>query len=180
MNKSNKDSSQSIRALIETVAVKKQQELEPEPTKKDFEEVTVFMVDFFAKHKTRYFSADEIMLSLKIDLWSRFDSSDQSDPTKQIDRIGLEGRDAILSVLKEKQIVNEFHPKCIKKNSDGHIVFIDENEDQSGIFNSFIAFDSNLPVYRYATRDDLYMNKTTAENNEEPSAPDQNDLQSPD
>ena len=178
MNKSNhKDSSQSIRALIENVAVKKQQELEPEPTEKDFEDVTVFMVDFFAKHKEIYYPEDEIIPTLKRDLRSRFNSS---EPTRKIDRIGLEGRDAILSVLKQKRIVKEFRPKCFKKNTHGEIVFIDENQDQSGIFNSFIAYDSDLPVYRYATRDDFYLNKRTTENNDESREENQNDLQSPD
>ena len=178
MDKSNqKDSSQSIRALIESVAVKKQQELEPKPSKQDYEDVTVFMIELFAKHKTRYFSEDEIIPSLKRDL--RF-SDRRSNETEKIDRIGMEGRDAILSVLKEKQMLNEFYPKCVKKNNDGDIVLIDENKDQSGIFSSFIEYNSDLPVYRYATRDELYMNKLLTENNDPSGQDDQNDLQSPD
>ena len=178
MDKSNqKDSSQSIRALIESVAVKKQQELEPQPSKKDYEDVTLFMIELFAKHKTRYFSEDEIIPSLKRDL--RF-SDRRSNETEKIDRIGMEGRDAILSVLKEKQMLKEFYPKCVKKNNDGDIVLIDESKDQSGIFSSFIEYNSDLPVYRYATRDDLYMNKLLTENNDLSGQDDQNDLQSPD
>ena len=180
MDKSNqKDSSQSIRALIESVAVKKQQELEPQPSKKDYEDVTVFMIELFAKHKTRYFSEDEIIPSLKNDLWLRGMGSTSSF-YKQIDRVGLQGRDAILSVLKEKQMLNEFHPKCVKKNTAGDIVVIDENKDHSGIFSSFIEYNSELPVYRYATRDDLYMHKILTENNDASGQDDQNELQSPD
>lgn len=171
MNKSNeKDSSQSIRALIETAAVKKHQELEPEPTKQDYEEATSLMVELFADTKSIYYSMDRIIPTLKLVF-----------PNKTaFDRIGLAGIDAILSVLKEKQIVNEFHPKCVQKNSQGYIVLIDENEDQSGIFSKFIEYDSNLPVYRYATRDDLYWNKITSENNDESNEKDRNDLESPD
>ena len=171
MNKSNEmDSSQSIRALIETAAVKKHQELEPEPTKQDYEEATSSMVELFADTKSIYYSMDRIIPALKLVF-----------PNKTaFDRIGLAGIDAILSVLKEKQIVNEFHPKCVQKNSQGYIVLIDENQDQSGIFSKFIEYDSNLPVYRYATRDDLFMNKITSENNDEANEEDQNDLESPD
>ena len=171
MNKSNNEhSNESIRDLIENVAVKKHQELDPEPTKLDYQKATAIMVQLFAQNKTRYFPEDEIIPSIK-----KLITND-----KVFDRIGLKETHEIMSVLKEKRIVNEFHPKCIKKNIAGDIVLIDENKDQSGFFSSFIAYDSNLPVYRYATRDDLYMNKTTAENYNEPSAPDQSDLQSPD
>ena len=171
MNKSNnEDSNESIRNLIENVAVKKHQELDPEPTKHDYEKATAIMVELFAKQKSRYFSADEIIPSIQ-----KFIKND-----KRLDRIGLKETHEIMSVLKEKRIVNEFHPKCIKKNTLGDIVLIDENKDQSGIFNSFIAYDSNLPVYRYATRDDFYMNKITTENNDDSSEEDQNDLHSPD
>ena len=173
MNKSNeKDSSQSIRALIETAAVKKHQELEPEPTKQDYEEATSSMIELFAEKKIKYYPLDQIIPALK---------ARSSNPNnKAFDRIGLEGIDAILSVLKEKQIVKEFHPKCVQKNSLGEIILIDENEDQSGIFSKFIEYDSNLPVYRYATRDDIFLNKITSENNDESNEEDRNDLESPD
>ena len=171
MNKSNHEQSNgSIRDLIENVAVKKHQELDPEPTKLDYQIATELMVKLFAQMKTRYFSEDEIIPSIK-----KFIKKDE-----RLDRIGLKETHEIMSVLKEKRIVNEFHPKCIKKHTLGDIVLIDENKDQSGFFNSFIKYDSNLPVYRYATRDDLYMNKITTENNDESSEEDQNDLQTPD
>ena len=59
-------------------------------------------------------------------------------------------------------------------------MLIDENEDQSGIFSKFIEYDSNLPVYRYATRDDIFMNRITSENNDVSNEEDRNDLESPD
>ena len=173
MDKSNqKNSNQSIRALIETAAVKKNQQLEPEPTKQDYEKVTESMVELFAEKKTKYYPLDQIIPALK---------ARSSNPNnKAFDRIGLEGIDAILSVLKEKQIVKEFHPKCVQKNSLGEIILIDENEDQSGIFSKFIEYDSRLPVYRYATRDDLFMNRITSETNDVSNEEDRNDLESPD
>ena len=114
MNKSNqKDSNQSIRELIGSVAVKKHQELEPQPTKHDYEDVTKSMVELFAKTKAKYYPIDKIIPALK--------ANSNNPNNKVFDRIGLEGIDAILSVLKEKQIVKEFHPKCVQKNSLGDI-----------------------------------------------------------
>ena len=89
--------------------------------------------------------------------------------------------------------MNEFDPKKFKKNLHGHIVLIEnyEPEEPSGFFARFFhtpqytnAFDSDLPVYRYATRDELYTKKMTEENKDdspedESSAEDQKDLQSP-
>ena len=192
MNKSNhEDSSEGMHALIESVAVKKQHEFDPAPTREDYEEVTALMVEFFTKNQKNYYQEDQIISSLKRDVWSRsYDSKkDKADPHKHINRIGLEGRDAILSVLKEKQIIIEFDPKNLKKNHQGKIVLVEnyEPEEPSGFFARFFhtpqytnAFDSDLPVYRYATRDELYSRKRTEEDKDELSAEDQNDLQSPD
>ena len=191
MNKSNhEDSSESIQKLIESAAVKKRHELDPAPTKEDYEEVTELMVEFFAKFKTIFYQEDQIIPSLKNDLhWSKYESKKSDSPTKLLDRIGLEGRDDILKVLKEKQIVNEFDPKNLKKNHRGHI-FLDENyepEEPSGFLTRFFrwpqytnAFDSDLPVYRYATRDELYSKKKTEEDKDESGEEDEKDLQSPD
>ena len=200
MDKSNhEDLSQCIRPLIESAAVKKQHELDPAPTKQDYEEVTALMVELFAKNKTSYFQEDQIRSSLKSELSRSYSArrpdsrGDYADKIKQIDRIGLEGRDEILRILKEKEIVNEFDPKNLKKNLHGHIVFIEnyKPEEPSGFFGRFFytpqyknAFDSDLPVYRYATRDELYTKKMTEENKDdspedESSAEDQKDLQSP-
>ena len=201
MNKSNhEDSSESIHALIESAAVKKQHELDPAPTKQDYEEVTALMVELFTKNKTKYYQEDQIIPSLKSDVWSRYQSrsndsrKDEVDPRTQIDRVGLEGRDAILRVLKEKQIVNEFDPKDLKRNLHnpnlrGQIVLVEncEPDEPSGFFARFFhtpkytnAFASDLPVYRYATRDELYTNKLTQEDNDESSEEEQDDLQSQD
>ena len=192
MNKSNhEDSSESIQKLIESAAVKKRHELDPAPTKEDYEEVTELMVEFFAKFKTIFYQEDQIIPSLKNDLhWSKYESKKSDSPTKLLDRIGLEGRDDILRVLKEKQIVNEFDPKNLKKNHHGHIVLVEnyKPEEPSGFFERWIfhkpqytnAFDSDLPVYRYATRDELYTNKLTQEDNDESSEEEQDDLQTKD
>ena len=203
MNKSNhEDSSEGIHALIESAAVKKQHELDPAPTKQDYEEVTALMVELFTKNKTKYYQEDQIIPSLKSDVWSQYQSrsinsrKDEVDPRKQIDRVGLEGRDAILRVLKEKQIVNEFDPKNLlmkrnlhNPNLHGEIVLVEnyEPDEPSGFFTRFFhtpqyknAFDSDLPVYRYATRDELYTNKLTQEDDDESSEEEQDDLQSQD
>ena len=165
MNKSNqKDSSQSIRALIETAAVKKYQELEPEPTQQDYEEATALMVHLFAHFKTKYFLEDEIIPSI------------QKLPKngKVLDRIGLEGRDIILSVLKEKQIVNEFDSKDFKRfESHNDSMDLVKTNDQSGYGK---CLNSGLRVYKYQTRDELYMKKRTAYNNDGPNKKDHDDL----
>ena len=195
MNKSNHEqSNESIRELIETVTVKtvrvkKQQELDPTPTQQDYEDVTALILELFTKNKKSCYSKDDLISFLKGNFcqqfWREFYSKENKtsdNPTKILNRIGMEGMDAILSVLKEKQILNEFDPKYLMIDRHGNIVLVENYESNNqigrklrpiriiwiflsrlfGFFARFFftsAFTPDLPVYRYANRDVLYSKK---------------------
>lgn len=130
------NSSQNLRAAIGSAVVKKQNELKLVPSTKDYEDVSGFMVEFFSKNPKLYFKEEKIIPSLK-----------KMFPDKTaIDRIGLKGRDEILSVLKEKRIIMNYEACSIKKDQAGNIISIERKD--------FAA--KTVTVYRFTSQDEVY------------------------
>ena len=111
----------NIRETILNAVAKKQgnTELNLIPLDKDYDDLTSQMMDLFHQNKTIYFQKDQIDSKLL----------EMFGDKKLYDRLGFQGRNQILDILKEKKIVTEYWAKeNSKKIQDG----IFEIEDELG------------------------------------------------
>ena len=129
-----KSHQQKLREAIGNAADKKLQDFKLIPTTKDYEEVTGYLIELFTKTQGIYHDYKTIIPKLK-----------QVYPRRTaIDRIGPEGLDEILSVLKEKRIITEHRASFVVRDERCRITSI--MEDDMGIGCPV------GPLYRYRNR----------------------------
>ena len=152
MNKRNQQSSsQNFRAAIESAATKKQHELKLVATTEDYKEVTGYMVELFAKNKKIYFRKDCLLGTLK-----------KTIPNNTVfDRIGVKGRDEIVSVLIEKNMLQEYSAEYVTKDKSGQITSI-----LRWPYNGAIDIRQKkeaVRLVRYTTESEVYQRKKAEE-----------------
>ena len=147
MSKRNQQNSQqSLRGAIGGAVERKQHELKLLPTTEDHEKVTGQMMELFFKNKKIYYHKEHIFPALKLMY--------KNDPI--YDRVGLKGRDEILSVLEEKVAIKEYWTveRQIKYDEYGRITSIGVPLDPRGM--RWEEIRGNIQLYRYTTRDEAY------------------------
>ena len=158
MNKKNQPkSNQNFRAVIELAAEKKQQELRLVPTSEDYKEVTEYMIELFAKNQKIYYKKSSLLSKLK-----------KTIPNNTaIDRIGLKGRDEILSVLKEKKIVKEHYASFVTKDQSGQIISIVQGLGSCSGVVDIREQNECISLLRYQTPNEAYRAKLARYNFED-------------
>ena len=128
----------------------------PLPTTEDHQEVSRQMMDLFFQNKEIYYHEDDIFPALK--------SIFKNDPI--YDRVGLKGRDEILSVLKEKIAIKEYWTveRQIEYDEYGRIYSIGEFLDREIMSDyEWDQIRGKIKLYRYTTKDEAYRDNLTYE-----------------